>query len=498
MRNPIGFGASDLVVLALAVLLVVLLLAGVWIAPYARQLARKSPLCMALLFGLTVLLRLALLPQNPTPIPSRAKDFSYLLLGDTLAHLRFANAVHPLHQFFAAAFVLQQPAYASVFPIGQGLALALAQQILHIPWAGVLLLSGVLCALCYWMLRAWVTPLWALAGGLLAVIQFGPLSPWTNGYPGAALSASAGCLVLGSLPRLREAPKMRYGLILGVGLGLEILSEPFEALLLTFAGALYLFFAFRKNPIPGLRPALAAIGVSAASAGLLLLANHAVTHSWMTMPYTLSHDRLPLQPASHLLFFLLPPLLFVIPAFLPNLLQWRFLWLIGTALLFGFGENFAAIACLFVLIGVAGLERLGSKPRICVLLLCSASFVFWFGIYCCGDPDLFAITAYQNRYDIHRGDPQGRVAIQAQLQRTPGQQLVFVRHSPFHPFEEWVHNGADIDSAQTVWANDLGAEENEKLLNYFPHRQAWLFEPDARPRALIPYPTESGPFQTVH
>jgi hypothetical protein len=61
-----------------------------------------------------------------------------------------------------------------------------------------------------------------------------------------------------------------------------------------------------------------------------------------------------------------------------------------------------------------------------------------------------------------------------------------------------VHNGADIDSAQTVWANDLGAEENEKLLNYFPHRQAWLFEPDARPRALIPYPTESGPFQTVH
>jgi hypothetical protein len=66
---------------------------------------------------------------------------------------------------------------------------------------------------------------------------------------------------------------------------------------------------------------------------------------------------------------------------------------------------------------------------------------------------------------------------------------VFVRYAPFHRFEEWVHNDADIDRARIVWANDLGAEENQKLLRYYPDRKAWLLEPDVHPPALVPYPT---------
>ena len=85
LHNPIGFGASDFIELALAFLLVVLVLARPLIEPVARNLARKTGWCMLFLAGLTIALRLALLPVYPVPTPQGADDFSYLLLADTLA-----------------------------------------------------------------------------------------------------------------------------------------------------------------------------------------------------------------------------------------------------------------------------------------------------------------------------------------------------------------------------------------------------------------------------
>ncbi len=72
------------------------------------------------------------------------------------------------------------------------------------------------------MLRAWIPPLWALAGGLLAVCEFGPLSYWMNSYWGGAVSAMAGCLVFGALPR-------RNAWLLGLGLAIQLLTRPYEA-----------------------------------------------------------------------------------------------------------------------------------------------------------------------------------------------------------------------------------------------------------------------------
>jgi hypothetical protein len=534
LRNLIGFGVSDFLVLAFAILLVLLLVAKAWLAPYVHQIAKRTYWCMALLFALPILLRIVLLAQSPIPIPSGADDFSYLLLGDTLRHLRFANPTHPLHQFFEAVFVLQEPTYASIYPLGQGFVLILG-------WAGVLISSGAFCALCYWMLRAWVTPVWAFAGGLLAAMEFGPLNPWVNSYWGGFVSACAGCLVFGSLPRLRARPSVLYGLLLGAGLGLQMLTRPFEALFLGLAAVVYLRFT---------KHWLAAGGVAAAALALTLLQNKAVTHSWATMPYMLSryqygvpatltfqenavpHRQLTQEQEldykaqifihgpgkdsfseyfqrlsyrfRYLRFFLLPPLYFAVIWFVPALKERRYLWAAGTIVLFALGTNFyayfyphyvAAVTCLFVLLSICGLARMG-KPII--LPVCAASFLFWFGLYALGDNDLLSINDYQSWNYINRGDLQGREAVEEQLAHSPGQQLVFVRYSPAHRFEEWVHNGADIDSAQTVWANDLGTEENEKLVSYYRNRKVWLMEPDAHPPALTPYVRNSGEFLTVH
>src|ERR1022692_1460452 len=134
LTNPLGMGASDLIELALAALLLALALAWrPWWEPYAARLAQKPAWCMLLLGALPVALRLLLgalpvalrlllLPHHPAPVPDIYDEFSHLLVADTLRHFRLANPAHPFHRFFETFFVLQEPTYSSIYPVGQGAA----------------------------------------------------------------------------------------------------------------------------------------------------------------------------------------------------------------------------------------------------------------------------------------------------------------------------------------------------------------------------------------
>lgn len=281
--NPLGWSAADFILAALASVLVAALLLWPKIEPWLGRIAASAAASLALCGALPIALRLALLGSHPVPTPNNADDFSYLLLGDTLAHFRLTNPVHPMSRFFEGIFILQQPSYSSIYPAGQGLVLALGQLLFRNPWAGVLLSVGLFCALCCWMLRGWVAPQWALAGGILAGLAFGPLSTWMNTYWGGAVSAAAGCLVFGSLPRLHDHRRIRDAVLLGLGLGLELLTRPFEFLLLVLVTAGW--FALKLGPVPG-RRLTAAILLALAPAGMItLLQNRAVTGAWLRLPY---------------------------------------------------------------------------------------------------------------------------------------------------------------------------------------------------------------------
>ncbi len=477
---------------------------------------------MLFLALLPVALRLAMLPRHPVPSPSVYDEFGHLLVADTLLHFRLANPAHPLHQFFETFFVLQTPAYASIYPIGQGLTLAIGRAIFGLPWAGVLLTTAAMCALCYWMLRGWTTPEWALLGGVLAVIEFGPLSTWMNSYWGGSLAGIAGCLVFGALPRLRASFRIRDGAILSAGLALHWLTRPYETIFLGIAVLLFLAPVFRSLA----KPAAVAAAVLLPAIALTLLQNKQVTNSWTTLPYQLSryqygvpaaftwqpnlqpHQELtreqqfqykmqnsfrssgPETIQSYLLrlvyrvrfyrFFFLPALYVALPFFLLKLRDYRFLWVAITLLLFALGVNFypffevhylGALTCLFLLVSVTALERLNNDAARLIVFLCFAHFVFWY-----------------TRSFFEQSVPDPRVAVSQQLVRSPGKQLVFVRYWPQHIFQnEWVYNEADIDHARVVWARDLGPAEDQKLLHYYADRTAWLLEPDAVPARLSPY-----------
>lgn len=92
-----------------------------------------------------------------------------------------------------------------------------------------------------------------------------------------------------------------------------------------------------------------------------------------------------------------------------------------------------------------------------------------------------------------------RAQIEARFNQLPGGQLAIVRYSPDHnPGDEWVYNRADIDGSKVVWAREMDAEDDLKLIHYYGNRQVWLVEPDAMPARVLPYPIPekaNGPAQ---
>ena len=543
--SVVGFAPADWALFLITGLL--LLAAFAWRPSVQRMflaLAASKRICAVGLFLAPIALRLLLLAHHPVPTASIYDEFSQLLMADTLLHGRLANPPHPLHQFFETFFVLQQPTYSSMYPLGQGLVLAFGRLVSGAAWTGVLLASGALCACCYWMLRGWVTPRWALLGGLLAVAEFGPLCQWTNSYwGGGSVAAAAGCVVFGALPRIRVNGTPRDCMLLGVGFGVHLLTRQFESVFMLMA--IMLFFAQRPKSIlrVGGYAALALIPV----AMVILLQNRAVTHSWLTLPeqlhryqygvpITLTIDPLPtphlplttqqqtdlraesLQhgPGTDSLsaflmrleyrvryyrFFFLPPLYIALVAFCFTMGERRSWWIAGTLAVFALGTNLfpyllvhylAGVTGLFVLVSVLGLQKLctlrvGTEIAQVLIVLCLAEFSGWYALHLFETAGLYGILRFETWDAInHDDEPTKRTAVRDELAAVPGKLLVFVRYSPKHIYQdEWVWNEADIDSARIVFARDLGNDEDERLIRYYGgKRRALVLEPDGSEATL--------------
>ncbi len=201
---------------------------------WGRRVAAHRAASVACVGLVVVLLRLALLPIDAIPLPTILDEFSYLLAGDTYAHLRLTNPPHPLPIFFEAAHVNMFPTYMSKYPPAQGAALALGEWLGH-PWFGVLLSVAAMCAAITWMLQGWMPARWALVGGALAAARFSAgygyaMNYWLGSYWGGAVTAIGGALALGALPRLMRQRRARDGILLGLGIAILANSRPYEGL----------------------------------------------------------------------------------------------------------------------------------------------------------------------------------------------------------------------------------------------------------------------------
>ena len=543
----------------LRVAILVMLAAVSWVAPKvgdrwlrplekcAARFARRKSLTLLSLAIATILIRLALLPVLPVPIPAIHDEFSYLLAADTFAHGRLANPPHPMWIFFDTFHVLQHPTYASKYLPAQSAPMALGQMLGH-PWIGVLLTMAATVAAMTWMLQGWFSPAWALLGGVLALLDLVLFQFWVDSYYNGSVATIGAALVLGTFPRILTFGRGRDSLLMGAGAFILASSRPVEGFIFCIPPAIalsaYLLFRLgprRKGRILRIALPLSAVLIS----GLLFLAyyNAKVTgnplkfpyaiyqreytnypiFAWQKLPPPLHYDNPQFESffngwqredypltwngwkertfeASWLWWHLFLGTILTLPfIMLPRVLRDRRMYLpfcqftlcaIGLVSVVWFQPHYAAplAATLYVLLvqAMRHLRQLEIKGRAMGIFLSRLVVILaidWV-VAQAGHAARFPIVGWNAR----------RQQIIDKLDSLPGQHLVLVRYAPDHNVHrEWVYNAAEIDRAKIVWAREIPGQDLRPLLDYFKDRRTWIVQPDASPPKLEPYAPTGSP-----
>lgn len=479
-------------------------------------------------------------------------EFSYLLAADTFAHGRLTNPTHPMWIHFESFHIIHRPTYMSKYPPAQGLALAIGQILGGHAIVGVWISFGLMCAAICWMLYGWMTPRWAVLGGVLALINpmLGIASYWAQSYWGGAVAASGGALLLGGVRRLMRRPHIRDALLTGAGLAVLANSRPYEGLLFSLpAGAFLLGWMLSKRG-PSLAVSFQRI-VMPISVVLILIGtamgfyNFRVTGNALRLPYQVHEETYAVAPvfiwqdlrpepayrhreirdfhadyitlyfAQHSLSGFLEKNIgfiweavkyylnvFAIPLLaLCPLIRWalRNGWarraLIVYAVLLP-GLMLSTVSAVHYPAPITGLNyffvlsamRLGRRRykragQIMLWLLPCLAIAALAGSV------IYATITKDNSSPWHLQ----RARFLVQLGQDESRHLIVVKYGPLHSVnDEWVYNEAEIDRAKVIWARDMNAGQNCKLIEYFKDRRIWFLEVgmnEALPK-LKPYATD--------
>jgi hypothetical protein len=490
--------------------------------------------------------RLAVLSHTGVPAPTFHDEFSYLLGADTFAHGRLANPPHALGRFFESLHILVRPVYASKYPPGQAMFLALGQKAFGRPFYGVLIGNALMLFTICLMLFAWVPTRWALAVSAMFALCLSPGMYWTDSYWGGSVAASGGALVLLGIGIYRKKQMPFAGAIFAIGALLLFWTRPFEGgvfvlmVLIVFAWELW-----QKRRVSALAIAFSLLAIGTA---WTCYDDEAITGKPFRLPYLEYFHQYNMTPA----LTILP--LGPEPAYTNPRMRayhgkngWEIRgykptdprWLRGAKGLVVSMRNLslwpAILSMLVVPVGWRAplFRKMAVVAAVLMLVLGFGTFHFehysapvWAALglmvavwaerawdfrvrglpvgrvlvaLALVSPIIAAVAKGENLgvlYDRNPASekwPYRRVALMEQLSVLNRRQLVFVRYpSPdWNIDEEWVYNGADIDQQRVVFAHDLGSEENRALLAYYPDRTDWLltFDASAGRERIEPYPS---------
>ncbi|HUB78281.1 MAG TPA: hypothetical protein VMB03_05765 [Bryobacteraceae bacterium] len=505
---------------------------------------RLAPLAVGV-FALA--LRAIVLPIEPIPIPRGDDEFSYLLQADTFAHGRLANPTPHFWEHFETFHVDQFPTYASMYPPLPGLVLAFGQLLFGVPFFGVWLSVGIMCATLCWALRGWFPPGWAFLAAVIAAIRLGTFSYWADSYWGGALAATGGALVFGALPRLLRASRRRDALLAALGMVVLANTRPYEGSVFSVAAGLVALWYVRKLRLRRIVQVMCAVLVCAGA--LMAYYNWRVFGSPTTLPYAINRQTYAVAPvylfqhpgppkvyrhkemrdvfmgwemgiferartrAGFLAvcvakvywvwsFFVAPALTLPLLAFPGTWRSWRtriLLFMVVPVALANllvpfFQPHYLAPATVvfyaMVLQGMRALNRTMPRAVRAIPLVCIAMIGVRVGLTASMLPDDVASPTKTWAGTSHAF--RGRVDIIHRLLAEGGKHLIVVHYGPRHVLgEDWVHNAADMDAAPILWARDMGPEKNAELIRSVPARKAWWLEVD-KDAKLSPF-SEPGP-----
>jgi hypothetical protein len=470
-----------------------------------------------------------------TTPPAVHDEVSYLLAADTFLHGRLSNPTPVLWQHFQTMHELMVPRYASKFPPGQGMALAIGS-LLGTPRAGAFGAVAIAIAATCWMMRAALPAGWALAGALLASVM--PLFFfWGQTFWGGGVAMIGGALLAGAVLRALRADRLPAdrvidGLIIGIGASILMNSRPFEGLLVSLLlGTWLLVSALRGHWI---KPLLVWSSPGALLVILPVLAwmgyyNYRVTHHVLRLPY-----------AEHAAQYMHSPIFFwqkpsvEHDSGVPHLEmffrdmekpEWErqttmsgFLTGVVRKLGFVTADVFRPLTLMAVALAGGFLAIRRRRPAallaasVCVgLVLLHFSMTPWLRIqYFAVIAPLFVlfVTISLRELDmLWRGRPigslltltmivtmpafclraayistrdpdltgRGRERIIEKIGSLPGNHVIFVQY-PEGPqaVYEWVYNSADIDAQRVIWAHALDPRSNTELAQHYHDRSIWV------------------------
>lgn len=492
-----------------------------------------------------VVLHAALTWRIGWPVPFVHDEFGHLLAADTFAHGRLTNPTHPMWMHFESFHIMQRPSYMAMYPPAQGFFLAIGQVLFGQPIVGMWLAGGLAVAAVGWMLAGWMPGRWARVGALLAATHPMMLL-WGQNYWGGLVPVLGGALLLGAMRRLAVTWRGRDALWLGTGMSVLALSRPYEgAVLCLLCG----FVLWVKRPVwPVWRRIAGLIGVIVVLlAGFMAYNNWRVTGSATKLPYKAQRE----QYASVRHFFLwqepLPAPVYrhkVLESFYQDWERRQYVTqrdsagMIDTALhkisLYGRGylglvgqpgSLILAVVLLatlpqwvgrpwmktalviwlvfsFTQLLVLGAHTHYAAPVYPLLWLCVVQaarhvrswrhgrawlygLIAGYGVVI----GVFLVVWFRTALDVDEHPwSRTRASMADRLSRDGQKHLIVVRYGPNHsPHDEWVYNAADIDAAPVVWAREMDAPANRRLVEYFHERRVWLLEADAAKPRLVPW-----------
>jgi len=258
-----------------------------------KSLLRPLPATLVLVVIWTVW-RLAFLAHTGVPQPAVHDEFSYLVGADTFAHGRLANPPHAFAKFFESPHLIVHPTYASKFPPGQAMFLALGEVVFGSPFYGVILGNILMLLTVCLMLFEWVSPQWAVAVSAMFGLMLWPGMYWTDSYWGGSVAASGGALVLLGIGIHRKKQTVLAGALFAIGVLLLFWTRPFEGGVFT----LLVLIGFGKEIWQKRRASvlLTVLSLLVVGGAWSCYDNYAVTGNLFLFPHILHQRQYQVQP----------------------------------------------------------------------------------------------------------------------------------------------------------------------------------------------------------
>ena len=466
------------------------------------------------------------------PFAPRVHDeFSYLLAADTVLHGRLSNPAPQLWQPFQSFHIVLQPSYASKYPLGLTLLVALGWGLFGTPVAGCWLAAGICASSITWMLAGLTSRRWAVLGGLLVACHPPLQLAWSQNLMSGWLTAAGSALLAGGVFRLRRRHSQLAAGISGLGIGILAITRPFEGLVATLLLSLVCWGLWHRrslaNKLWSIARAVPAASMPIATAlSLILLQNWAVTGRLGQMSYQLHEQQYGVAP------------LFVfgqqqVPA-METLGQWpavvrdfHYGWSLDSfrqragfvGWLKGIGESMAVLWDLRILLTLLPLATIGwwgrfqlpqwlaAAAALQILVSASVCWVFlhylapvipwlvalaalglrrmfrvfvkakwvsvsqpqyFIGMLLVAQTMLLVLHSLRNADDDLNAWARHRLRIAQELEQLPGQHLVLVHYSAGHNVhQEWVYNLADLKAAKVLWARGERSDWNSRLIDQY-------------------------------